>query len=417
MKRRLLSFLLFTFLLFPICNAFAHHPDNSLLYLRVYENANIEGDFHINVNELNDVLGFNLSQHTSIEEITPHLNKIKAYLLKNTSFSYQNKAYSIVFTDEIDFLWVTYGDFIILDFYLENTEMTPDELDVTYKVFIEEEPHHMNLLGIAYNWKAGLINNEKNIALNFSNNDWNKTLSLKEGSIWTGFNAMIKQGIWHIWIGIDHILFIIALILPAVVRRRINITEGAQSSSKFNIWSWEPVDKFKPAFLYIVKIITFFTIAHTITLSLASLQIIELPSQFVESIIAFSIGLAAYHNIKPIFKGRDWVIAFVFGLFHGFGFASVLGELGFNGEHLTLSLLGFNIGVEIGQLAIIAAIFPLLFLIRKLKLYPKFLVYLSVLLIIISLYWLIERAFDIDLPLDDYIRKYGFEFAVWLGLR
>ncbi|GAA4882281.1 hypothetical protein GCM10023311_00440 [Flaviramulus aquimarinus] len=387
------------------------------MYLRVYENANIEGDFHINVNELNDVLGFNLSQHTSIEEITPHLNKIKAYLLKNTSFSYQNKAYSIVFTDEIDFLWVTYGDFIILDFYLENTEMTPDELDVTYKVFIEEEPHHMNLLGIAYNWKAGLINNEKNIALNFSNNDWNKTLSLKEGSIWTGFNAMIKQGIWHIWIGIDHILFIIALILPAVVRRRINITEGAQSSSKFNIWSWEPVDKFKPAFLYIVKIITFFTIAHTITLSLASLQIIELPSQFVESIIAFSIGLAAYHNIKPIFKGRDWVIAFVFGLFHGFGFASVLGELGFNGEHLTLSLLGFNIGVEIGQLAIIAAIFPLLFLIRKLKLYPKFLVYLSVLLIIISLYWLIERAFDIDLPLDDYIRKYGFEFAVWLGLR
>lgn len=413
MNKHIFRALLFILLLSPFYNSFAHHPDNSLLYLRVYEKANIEGDFHINVNELNDVLGLNLSKRTSIEEVTPHLNTIKEYILRNASFSFQNRTFKIVFTDEIKFLRVSYGDFVLLNFHLEGTQDTPDKLDVTYKVFIEEEPNHMNLLGMEYNWKAGLFNNEGIIALDFGKNDWTKTLDLTQGSVWTGFKAMIKQGVWHIWIGLDHILFIIALILPAVVRRRKNDSPNA----KFSIWSWEPVNKFRPAFFYIIKIITFFTIAHTITLSLASLEIIVLPSQLVESIIALSIGLAAYHNIRPIFKGKDWIIAFVFGLFHGFGFASVLGDLGFNGEHLTLSLLGFNIGVEIGQVVIIAAIFPILFLIRKLKLYPKFLIYLSVLLIVISVYWLIERAFDIDLPVDDYIRRRGYEFAVWLGLR
>jgi len=210
------------------------------------------------------------------------------------------------------------------------------------------------------------------------------------------------------------------LILPAVVRRSETVDIGSDTKTgknNFNIWGWKPVEKFRPAFIYILKIITFFTIAHTITLSLAALNIIVLPSRLVESIIALSIGLAAYHNIKPIFKGKDWLIAFVFGLFHGFGFASVMGELGFKGEFLTLTLLGFNIGVEIGQVLIIALIFPFLYFLRKKKLYPKLLVYLSALLIIVSLYWLFERAFDIDLPLDENIRTFGGDILRALGLR
>lgn len=111
------------------------------------------------------------------------------------------------------------------------------------------------------------------------------------------------------------------------------------------------------------------------------------------------------------------MIAFIFGLFHGFGFASVLGDLGLTSEFLTLSLLGFNIGVEIGQLVIIFMIFPVLFLIRKSRFYPKILVYGSLLLIVISLYWFIERAFEIDLLIEGYIRKWGYKVFVFLGLR
>jgi len=220
---------------------------------------------------------------------------------------------------------------------------------------------------------------------------------------------MYRSGIWHIWIGIDHILFLVALILPSVVRRK-------EDATGYSLSNWEPVLKFKPAFYYILKVITFFTIAHTITLTLASLEIVTLPSRIAESIIAFSIGLAAFHNIRPIFKGRDWVIAFVFGLFHGFGFASVLADLGLTNDFLTISLLGFNVGVELGQLVIIALIFPILYLLRKRKIYNKILVYGSVILIIVSLYWFIERVFDIEFGVYHAVKMQIREWAVLLGL-
>ena len=314
----------------------------------------------------------------------------------------------------------SFGDFINFHFRLEKSENLPDTLTLEYTAFMKEDSSHRCLVAMEYNWKAGLINNESIVALDLSEGDSKGTISLTETSLWKGFVAMVKQGIYHIWIGMDHILFLLALILPSVVRRRKRpLAEARESDTKkkFNIWGWEPVKKFKPAFMYILKIVTFFTLAHTITLSLASLNIINLPSRAVESTIAFSVGLAAFHNIRPIFKGRDWVIAFVFGLFHGFGFASVLGDLGFKGEYLSLSLVGFNVGVEIGQIVIIALIFPVLYFIRKLKLYPKLLVWLSVLLIIISTYWFIERAFDIDLPLDEFVNRNLYPIARFIGLK
>lgn len=418
MKKILL--LIFAALLFMIpATMFAHRPDRSLIYLRIYEADGIEGRFELNVHELNEFLGLNLKMHPKIEDVKPYQEQIEAYILKHAAFSSVYGKHEIVFTGEISRLWVNYGSFINFHFKLGNIKQLPDELEVSYSVFLQEDPSHTNVLGIEYNWKAGLINNESMMALDFTPGNYTKTLSLTDTSVWKGFMAMIRQGIWHIWIGFDHILFLVALILPSVVRRRRDDkvdNPGNARRVRLIDWGWEPVPKFKPAFIYIIKVITFFTIAHTITLSLASLQIINIPSRVVESIIALSIGLAAYHNIKPVLIGREWIIAFIFGLFHGFGFASVLGELGFRGEYLSLSLLGFNLGVEIGQVAIIAAIFPFLYLLRKRWIYPRLLIFMSGLLILISLYWFVERAFDIDLTLDESLRVVLYKVRVSLGL-
>lgn len=419
MKKVLIQIIFILLILVPIVS-YAHRPDRSLIYLRVYETEGIEGRFDIGSGELNEYLGLNLNLHPSVEEVEAYKDKIYEYLLKHTSFSSVYGNHKIEFTGEITKLWVSSGSFYGFHFVLGNMEQVPDNIEVTFSAFLDENPAHTNGLGMEYNWKAGLINNEKVMALEFSTSNRTKTLDLTDTSVWRGFLAMIRQGMLHIWIGLDHILFLLALILPSVVRRKSALVAdgpGAVDPSGYDIWGWRPVQRFKPAFLYILKIVTFFTIAHTITLSLASLNIVVLPSWLVESIIAFSIGLAAFHNIKPIFKGRDWVIAFVFGLFHGFGFATVLGELGFRGENLSLSLLGFNIGVEIGQVVIIALIFPFLFFMRKLKLYPKFLVIMSALLIIVSIYWMIERLFDVDFPLDEYLINKLLPLAIWLGLK
>ena len=398
---------------------YAHQPKHSYIYLRVYENKNVEGRFELSVSDLNNYLGLQLRDTPEANEVKPYLEQIQDYLYKNSRFKSKNGIYRIVFTDEISIMPVVKATYVRLHFYLEDSVELPDEIEVTYSVLFDEDPDHINMLAFEYNWKAGLINNESIVALDFSPENETKILSMTDSSIWNGFVAMVKQGIWHIWIGLDHILFLLALILPSVVRRKKSMLEVEPEKTKirYSIWGWEPVPKFKPAFIYIIKVITFFTIAHTITLTLASLEIVSLPSRVVESIIALSIGLAAYHNIIPIFKGKDWVIAFVFGLFHGFGFASVLGDLGIKGEFLAMTLFGFNLGVEIGQVAIIALIFPILFFIRKIKFYPRFLVYLSVLLIVISLYWFVERAFDYDMVLDEKIRRFGGDILRALGLR
>ncbi|MGB5692742.1 MAG: HupE/UreJ family protein [Flavobacteriaceae bacterium] len=410
-------------LLLMVMPAMAHHPDHSFIYMRIYEETGIEGRFELHVDELNEVLGLNLSKEPTVDEIKPYEERIRAYILDHASFRSVAGNHPIKFTGEISILELSFGSYVNLHFLLDDSEQLADELEVTFSVFLNENPNHINMLGVEYNWKAGLINNEAIMALEFTKGDSTQALDLTENSLWKGFMMMLRQGVWHIWIGLDHILFLLALILPSVVRRREEVTDASKGVLRdmLNFGQWKPVEKFRPAFIYIIKVITFFTIAHTITLSMAALEIVVLPSRFVESVIAASIGLAALHNIMPIFKQRDWIIAFGFGLFHGFGFASVLGDLGFRGEYLTLSLLGFNLGVEVGQVVIIALIFPVLYAIRKLWLYPRILIYLSLLLILIAGYWLLERAFDVDFALDDqiinFVKQKLYKLAVWLGLR
>ncbi len=374
--------------------SFSHAPDQSYIYLRVYKDA-IGGRFEYTAKDMNMALGLNLADKLTEEAIQPHLKTIQDYILSRSSFKSDGKNYPIRFTDFTILSLDEMEDFTRFNFELEGVEKIPEELDIEYAVLFDKNPIHRGMLIVEHNWKAGIVNNEAMFSNVYSGSDTNQSLSLKDASLWKGFVALVKLGIWHIWIGLDHILFIVALILPAVVRRKY----------EENSWHWQGVDSFKSAFWYIIKIITFFTIAHSITLALASLNIINLSSRLVESIIAISIALAALHNITPIFKSKEWIIAFGFGLFHGFGFASVLGEKGLGGDFMVWSLLGFNIGVEIGQVLIICAVFPILFLLRNLKIYPAIIKYGSFVLIFISIYWFIERGFEVDLPLGAIIRK------------
>ena len=201
------------------------------------------------------------------------------------------------------------------------------------------------------------------------------------------FVQYLWQGVWHIWIGFDHILFLLALLLPAVLlRRRWGRGSGVHG-----------VSRFKDASLSVLAVVTAFTLAHSITLSLAALQIISLPSRLVESAIAASVVFAAANNLVPMVQGR-WLMAFFFGLIHGFGFASVLTELGLPTGALAVSLVGFNLGVELGQLAIVAVFLPLAFVLRHTPFYQRgVLVGGSWAALLVALAWFVERAFDLSL--------------------
>ncbi len=386
----------------------AHNVDQSYTYLKVFENS-VTGRFEITISDINTILGTNYNKNASLEDILSELPEIQYYFLERTGFSSSKGDYEIVFTEPgILEVGGQLGNFLLLNFEFQNMNEVPENLDVYYNVLFDKDESHMGLLLIEYNWKAGIYNNESLPSLFFKGNRTSDTVNLLDGSVFTGFMGMIREGIWHIWIGIDHILFLLALILPAVINRNYNYSFDGNKVA----WSvlipnlvmnpspeyYTPVEKFKPAFIYIIKIVTFFTISHTITLGLAAFGIIVLPSRLIESIIAISIALAALHNIQPIFRGKEWIIAFIFGFFHGFGFASVLSELR-AGEFLGLTLFGFNLGVEIGQVAVIIVLFPILYAIRKTKIYNFLLIFGSFILILISLYWFIERAFNYDMQL------------------
>jgi len=198
------------------------------------------------------------------------------------------------------------------------------------------------------------------------------------------FGLYVAEGTWHIWIGFDHILFLLSLLLPAVL-----VHESRR---------WTGVGSFPAALGEVLWVVTAFTIAHSITLSIAALQIVELPSRLVESAIAFSVVLASANNLWPLVERRRWLVAFGFGLVHGFGFASVLTELGLPKDALVLSLLGFNLGVEIGQLAIVAGFLPVAFLLRHTPFYRKgVFVGGSALTLLVALVWLAERALNLRL--------------------
>ena len=205
-----------------------------------------------------------------------------------------------------------------------------------------------------------------------------------QASRWTQFSQYLVEGIWHIWIGFDHILFLLSLLLPAVL--------------VLHMQRWTGVRSFGTAAREVLWVVTSFTAAHSITLSLAALGLVSLPSRLVESAIALSVVLAAANNLWPVVENRRWLVAFGFGLIHGFGFASVLAELGLPADALVLSLLGFNVGVEVGQMAIVAGFLPVAYLLRNTRFYVRDVFGLgSWLTMLVALVWLLERAFDLKL--------------------
>jgi len=400
--------LLALFYVFLPTKSYAHAPNQSYIFLYVYQDS-IGGYYEVTTRDLDKALQLGITGKKDIAEIQAHLPIIKNYILDHFAFSSVLGNHPITLTDPEITTSGTLGDFVKYRFKLEKVTEIPDALTIRYDGILETDPTHRGLQVIFYNWKAGIINNEALISLSFEPGNTEQRLDLTKGTVMKGFLNMIESGMHHIWIGIDHILFIIALLLPAVVHREEPISDKTEKTS-FSLMNysesagiWRAVEQFKPAIIYIITIVTFFTISHTITLSLAALGVINLPGRLVESIIALSIGLAAYHNIRPIFK-KEWMIAFGFGLFHGFGFAAVLGEVGLTGEFLALSLFGFNIGVELGQLAIIAVAFPILFLLRKWKYYPRFITYGSLLLILVSLFWFTERILDKEVTMNSVNR-------------
>jgi hypothetical protein len=359
-------------------SAHAHKPSDSYLALRL-DAAGLHGQWDIALRDLEYAIGLDANGDGEITwgELRARQADVAAYAFARLALRAAGQACQIspggtLVDDHTD------GAYAVIPFAADCGAGAPREFEVEYSLFADLDPTHRGLL------RASLGGQTVTAVLGPDR----PRLQLRAGGLsrLAQFADYAREGVWHIWMGFDHILFLLSLLLPAVL-----LLSAGQ---------WRPAAGFRPVFWDVFRVVTSFTIAHSITLSLAALSVISLPSRLVESTIALSVVLAALNNLKPLVAERRWAVAFSFGLIHGFGFASVLTDLGLPQDALLLALVGFNVGVEAGQLAIVSAFLPLAFALRKTTFYRRaVLAGGSAVIAAVATLWLVERAFNLKLGL------------------
>lgn len=346
----------------------AHTPSSSLLFIDEQDGV-LQLRWDIALVDLEYVVGLDINQDQKIswQELKDKQQEITAYAYSNLQLQRANKPCRLD-TKALQVVKHTDGSYAVLQ--IEPVCQAKEGLlTANYSLLFDEDANHRGII---------LDQRQAGTGSYIASPD-NSSFKLSDSkSGFSNFFTFVLQGVWHILIGFDHILFVITLMLPAVL-----LFTGKQ---------WVAVDEFRPAIMSLLKVVTAFTLAHSITLSLATLEIVSPPSHWVEPAIALSVILAAINNIKPLFMHARWSMAFVFGLIHGFGFASVLSDLNLDNGSLLLSLFGFNVGVETGQGLILLLLFPLAFHVRKTTLYRALILPGGSLVIsLVASFWLVQR--------------------------
>ena len=355
----------------------AHKPSDSYLTLTIpAADDAIVGRWDIALRDLDFAIGLDAAGDGKITwgEVKAKAGEISAYALAHLVIAVQGvecveNFKQLLIDDHSD------GAYAVLRFGVD-CPRAREGVRVSYRLFFDLDPQHRGLLS--------LVTGDGTQTAVFGPETPDRTFALSGGSLQRQFVDYFVTGVEHIWNGYDHLLFLISLLLPAVV---------AWVSNR-----WVPVASLRVALFDVLKVVTAFTIAHSITLTLASLGVLRAPARISESAIALSVIIAACNNLYPIFGRRPWLVAFCFGLIHGFGFANVLSDLALPRGELALALLGFNLGVEAGQLAMVGIFLPYAYLVRDTVTYRRFaLVGGSSAIIVLASIWFAERVFDLQI--------------------
>lgn len=250
-------------------------------------------------------------------------------------------------------------------------------------IVAHEVVSHYTAIYVRSDWAAGVAMNEPRLVGTIHAGRHDVTIA-RSGSFSRGLWSVVALGAEHIATGTDHLMFVFALVLVAPVAAEAGRWRGRRGT--------------REALLAIARVVTAFTIGHSLTLALGALTTIALPVAVVESAIALSILLTAFHALRPIFPGREAVLAGMFGLVHGLAFASSLPQRDLGRAQTAWTLLGFNTGIELAQLGLLFLVAPWLLILARTRAYPAFRVAGACISGLLAAGWLLERTTDLPNP-------------------
>jgi HupE / UreJ protein len=365
--------LLFALLLWCCGSAWAHKPSDAYLFV-VADGAQLSARWDIALRDLDAALDLDDDGNRELiwGEVTQQLSAITALLADGARITRGNQSCALQWSGFVTQQRID-GN------YLVATASTAcgargQPFAVTYRMFADLDATHRAVVSATIDGQATSAVLDPGAA----------QASVLNAATSSSFWSFVADGMHHILIGWDHILFLLCLILPCVLVR-----EGA---------AWQAAPQLMPVVKRIAITVTAFTLAHSVTLALAAFEIVQLPPRLIESLIAATVIFAAVNNIVPLVRERIALMALAFGFIHGFGFANVLAELALPRERFASALLAFNLGVELGQLLIVGAALLVLYPLRGMRLYaPAVLKGGSIAAALLASVWLVERVFDLSI--------------------
>jgi len=360
------------YLVILLCSSsplFAHQTNTSYAALTVKE-SQIEVMLTFDITDLNKAFVLDADQDGSVnrEELLGAMPKMYEYFAPRFALAIGYTPTELE-PQEGGFTQDDFGNLFINFLFIKKITAVPGEIGFSVDYFEKFGEDHKVLAKIVYDDKLDQ-------AVFTQEEAQQRFIVGGEATLSQQLREFTVLGVEHIFLGYDHIMFLVGLLII-----------GGRFGN-------------------LVKIVTSFTIAHSITLICAALEILSLPGRLVESGIALSIAYVGAENFlllagahkTPLEESTKhrWILTFCFGLVHGFGFANVLRDLGLPPKGLIGSLLAFNLGVEIGQLAIVALLFPIVLFITRTPSRKPVVYYASAVILLFGLLWFVERILGLE---------------------
>ncbi len=379
-------------------NVWAHSMYQAAVLLDFRDNT-IHAELQLPVERLQTAIGASITAQSVEQERA----RITYYILHGLSARLPNgRSFAVEATAPVALASIEGAPYVVAHLRLLPPDgASADLFDLRCDVLLDRIASQVVLVSIRNDWRTGTFASDPQLLGALRGGNRSVRVDRTDENWWRGFGSIFNLGMRHIAEGTDHLLFLLALLLPAPLL--------------VSHWRWAGYSGIRQCLLRIGKVVTAFTAGHSVTLAAGALNLVHVPSRPIEVFIAVSIMVSAVHALRPLFPGREALIAGCFGLVHGLAFATALAELGLGRWERLAGIFGFNCGIEAMQLIVVGATLPALILLSRTRLYSSVRIGGALFAATAAAGWIAQRLWGMPNPLDAVVMALA-QSAVWIAI-